>query len=350
MNNTKICLKIKQCEICNKPFDDLAKLQRHISYMHKDVMTAEQYYKTVLHIMPNKCPVCGENTDFVSFTSGYKTLCNKRSCNVAYTNPMVLSSYMYHGCSEEEARKKLSEYQQANANKVKRTAEYYDKCFSNRIGFWIAKGFSEEDAKKKVTERQNTTSLDAFQKVYGEEGGLIAFENRKMKYRKTWNAHSNEEKEKINRSRGKTFKELVNLYGENKASEIIAKRFHKIGCVSKMEKEIVNEIKKRFPNAKTQLRIKNELGKFYYYDCVIDGVIIEVNGDYWHANPAIYEPNSKMYSGLLAEEIWYFDECKKTTAEKAGYMIFYIWENDYIQHKEETLNKAIKEIYAFKNN
>lgn len=349
MKPTKICLKIEKCEICGKNIDDAVQLQKHITVMHRDVITAEEYYKKFLKQLPNKCPVCGEETDFRSFIYGYKTLCNKRSCNVAYTNPMIISSYMYHGCTEEEARRKVSEYQRSNAKKVNRTDEYYDKCFSNRIGHWTSKGYTEEEAKEKVSERQNTCSLSAFQKVYGKDDGKIAYEKRLERYIKTWNSHTDEEKCAINKTRGRTYSELVKKFGKKKADEIISKRMP-LNCISsKLEKEIVSELKKVFPIVESQLRIKNDLGKSYYYDCVIDGVIIEVNGDYWHANPNFYK-SDECVRGMTAKEIWHNDLLKKQTAEKSGYMVFYVWENDYLHNKIETLNTLKRKIYAFKNN
>ena len=306
MKPTKICLKIEKCEICGKNIDDAVQLQKHITVMHHDVITAEEYYKKFLKQLPNKCPVCGEETDFRSFIYGYKTLCNKRSCNVAYTNPMIISSYMYHG-------------------------------------------YTEEEAKEKVSERQNTCSLLAFQKVYGNDDGKIAYEKRLERYIKTWNSHTDEEKCAINKTRGRTYSELVKKFGKKKADEIISKRMP-LNCISsKLEKEIVSELKKVFPIVETQLRIKNDLGKSYYYDCVIDGVIIEVNGDYWHANPNFYK-SDECVRGMTAKEIWHNDLLKKQTAEKSGYMVFYVWENDYLHNKIETLNTLKRKIYAFKNN
>lgn len=45
MKPTKICLKIEKCEICGKNIDDAVQLQKHITVMHRDVITAEEYYK-----------------------------------------------------------------------------------------------------------------------------------------------------------------------------------------------------------------------------------------------------------------------------------------------------------------
>lgn len=60
--------------------------------------------------------------------------------------------------------------------------------------------------------------------------------------------------------------------------------------------------------------------------------IIEVNGDYWHANPEIYKKGdiicNKHLGNITAEEIWKKDLQKKELAESKGYKVLYIWEND----------------------
>lgn len=69
--------------------------------------------------------------------------------------------------------------------------------------------------------------------------------------------------------------------------------------------------------------------------------IIEVNGDYWHANPEIYKESdiicNKNIGKVTASEIWERDLEKKKTAESKGYQIFYIWENDIKKKSREEL-------------
>lgn len=71
-----------------------------------------------------------------------------------------------------------------------------------------------------------------------------------------------------------------------------------------------------------------------YYDIHILGTkkLIEVNGDYWHANPAVYKKDDLLnWPGgrVRAETIWNNDKIKKELAEKYGYDILYIWESDF---------------------
>lgn len=70
-----------------------------------------------------------------------------------------------------------------------------------------------------------------------------------------------------------------------------------------------------------------------YYDIKLNNnFLIEINGDYWHANPNIYKksdiinyPNNQH---IAAETVWKCDLFKKEYAELQGYQVIYLWESD----------------------
>ncbi len=68
------------------------------------------------------------------------------------------------------------------------------------------------------------------------------------------------------------------------------------------------------------------------YDFALPGkVLIEVQGDYWHANPAIYKADdffANAGNGMTAAEIWKRDAEKKQHAESKGFKVVYLWESD----------------------
>lgn len=71
----------------------------------------------------------------------------------------------------------------------------------------------------------------------------------------------------------------------------------------------------------------------YICDFVIDKVVIEVQGDYWHSNPKFYNINN-----LNKIQLYNFerDIDKKNVLTQLGYKVIYIWENDI----ENDLNKC----------
>ena len=96
---------------------------------------------------------------------------------------------------------------------------------------------------------------------------------------------------------------------------------------SKLQRRIVKTIKKLGYPVQTQVRV----GK-YYFDFKVGNVLFQVNGDFWHANPKMYKPNSVInYPGgkkKLAANIWKKDLKKRQIAMSQGYKVVYLWETD----------------------
>jgi G:T-mismatch repair DNA endonuclease (very short patch repair protein) len=69
------------------------------------------------------------------------------------------------------------------------------------------------------------------------------------------------------------------------------------------------------------------------------GVIIEFFGDYWHANPCIYEAKTIVRHRLTAEKIWKKDEQRIRALQKEGYFVCVVWEKDYKDDKLFVLSK-----------
>lgn len=72
-----------------------------------------------------------------------------------------------------------------------------------------------------------------------------------------------------------------------------------------------------------------------YYDFKVTGtkILIEVNGDYWHANPRKYKENDYLKMRgieVLAETIWQTDKFKTEIAQQNGYDVLVFWESEIL--------------------
>lgn len=67
-------------------------------------------------------------------------------------------------------------------------------------------------------------------------------------------------------------------------------------------------------------------------DFKINNIIIEVQGDYWHGNPKLYDENSlnELQKNMIQRDI-----CKKNELKNIGYETVYIWEYDLIHDYEK---------------
>lgn len=78
-----------------------------------------------------------------------------------------------------------------------------------------------------------------------------------------------------------------------------------------------------------------------YYNCdfVIDELIIEVQGDYWHANPKIYENYDRIQDKNVKR-----DKRKYKYLTSNGYNIIYLWEYDLKNNLDYCKNIIINSI------
>ena len=79
--------------------------------------------------------------------------------------------------------------------------------------------------------------------------------------------------------------------------------------------------------------------KLYLYDIRIGdtNLLIEVNGDYWHANPSVYKASDLVGmkdSKKTASDVWERDRKKLDFARELGYEVLVLWERDITKTPE----------------
>ena len=76
----------------------------------------------------------------------------------------------------------------------------------------------------------------------------------------------------------------------------------------------------------------------YYPDAVVGQTIYEFFGDFFHANPEIYNPDSKIFN-YTAEEKWQKDQKRIEFFKEMGYTVKVIWEKDWKDFQSNCLTK-----------
>ena len=99
-------------------------------------------------------------------------------------------------------------------------------------------------------------------------------------------------------------------------------------------KKILEELNIYF---QSQFKIENRIYDFYLKDL---NLIIEVNGDYWHANPKMFKKLNKIQKASKIR-----DRIKKKLAREHNYQIIFLWEDDI----KNNLEKVIKKIKQYAN-
>jgi len=218
-----------------------------------------------------------------------------------------------------------SEYRNGNRDK---------SILNTTIEHYLLKGMDQEEAEIALSDRQSTFSLKKLIGKYGVEEGRKKWDERQAKWKFTMDSKSQEEKERILKSKiikfpryslesKKIFETLISLFKDTKIEFFYA------------DKEM--------------LLYNRQEKKPYFYDLSIPKikVIVEYNGSTFHPNMDILtekeiENWKEPYSKMNAQSKTDLDTKKLEFARKLGYDVYVIWDTDNIKIKIQELYKIIK--------
>lgn len=227
-------------------------------------------------------------------------------------SPKCIEHYeaLYPELSHEEHLNMLHDHYDYTRNKVKNAIK------TTNIEYYINQGMSLKEAKQALKERQTTFTLEKCIEKYGKEEGTRRFNERQEKWK-----HSLQENF-IKNGDGRSVQ-------SNSAKILISK----ICCILNLE----------FP--KREKYITDIIYDTHYaFDFTYNKKMIEINGNYWHCNPEMYDKDFYNKSkGKYAWEIWEYDKHKIECAKMYGYDVLIIWENECLNDcLDETVKKCIK--------
>ena len=265
--------------------------------------------------------------------------------NVGVTLDIMINRY-----GEEEGKKKFDEYRskQAHSNSFEYKKEKYgwteDKFHEYNKSRAVTlenmiKKYGEEEGKKKFDEYRSkqayTNTIDHFIEKYGYEEGVAIYI-------------------RVCDQKSVTLKNMIRIYGSEKGallyeqyitnkktdlyySEISQKLFRKLDDELKIDHSY-------FGSKNNEFGLRSKYN-YYFYDYVVPErkKIIEFNGDYWHANPKMYDKSwAHPVTKKAAFEIWESDSKKFDIARDNGYDIFVVWESDFRKNEEETIKQCVE--------
>ncbi len=99
--------------------------------------------------------------------------------------------------------------------------------------------------------------------------------------------------------------------------------YHKLNWTSGLESRLKRIFDEQHADYKYQFFIDGK-----YFDFLYNRILIELNGDYWHANPAIYE-SEFLVRGIPAKQKWEKDNVKRELALSSGYKLLIFWEHSF---------------------
>lgn len=140
----------------------------------------------------------------------------------------------------------------------------------------------------------------------------------------------------------KSLETIIAKYGSRQRKGFL-QRGTSVSTLNKWLYKTLNELNIKY---QSEFAIKRHRG-LYYFDCfLIDtNKLIEINGDYWHANPKIYKPNDLILKGssgeIAAKDKWSSDKRKTNHAIKKGFKVLTIWELDIKLNEKQEIQRII---------
>lgn len=203
-----------------------------------------------------------------------------------------------------------------------------------------------EQKAKQIAKSKSCGKKDTYINKYGEIEGKKRWEQYLQKRRNTYAKNSSEGKYN---NKG-TLQYFISRHGEAKGllmyNNAVERLLKSQGIKSAPAISLFQEIEKHikdieyYPNERI-LDTKNE--NKYKADCYYRGKVIEFFGDYFHANPQIYneEADINTFKGhIKAKEIWLRDK-QRLDIIKKHYKVLVIWQQDYMNNPKETIKQCI---------
>lgn len=281
--------------------------------------------------------------NYIEKYTQYKDMKSKQS--ITFDN--TIKYWLKNGLSLLDATEKVSEVQKTRSSKRKNLIS----C--RNIEYWTNKGFSLEDAENKISQIQ-TRDLDFFINKYGYDNGMYAYNNMINKRVEKWLLKPIEDKKIINKSKGRTYEQLVIEKGKEVADEIINRRLSSCSnSISNESKEFFIKLDNIMDNYYKNNSITGYKGnerwvvtnnKMYFLDYVIDNCIIEYNGSFWHGDSRLFKKDDFIL-GKSVSEIWNYDKLKVENLQKLGYNILVIWSLDVKEDIDREINKCKDFLY-----
>jgi len=162
---------------------------------------------------------------------------------------------------------------------------------------------------------------------------------------KYWKNAPEEKKKEIGKKFGEAIKKWWNSLSDEEKNKIIMRNMKNL-----LNNNFTSKLEKRVNNILCDWKItyvSQFISGYYSFDFLIGKkILLEVNGDFWHANPLIYKKEDIMpFPGksMTVKQIWAKDNNKKKYAEGRGYKIIYIWEKDMKKMDEKQLSLFIRD-------
>lgn len=389
---------MEKCKYCGKECKDKKGVATHIRFVkdcHEKWLADEQlkqekYDKTHTFVY---CKICGAKLRNISNTHLKKHNMTMQDYKKQFPDEPLFAE----GLLEEQTEKREATLDKYHTDENGKRTHYLtlEKCIAK---YGESEGLRIWNEHKK---RCSSLSLDNLVRKYGQEKGQQLYEKRcrQMRGKRTLEYFIDKYGEEEGKRRHKEYHDqrkgwgtlewFINKYGEEKGREAydatcknkaltlanfikkygeeLGRQKHEEYCRERFNKfsqsnvamELFNQLIENDDVKSHKIwydghpkefgKYLHEIDRYVFFDFFDEttGRIIEFNGDYWHANPLVYESDSIIHmpgkTTKLAKDIWQWDEARNKAIEaEYGYKVLVIWQKDWSENPDDVLQRCLK--------
>ena len=342
--HSKAIIRISEFEIIFNTIKDIIHLYKlktktKYGYSYKDKDNKKINHKKLTPLYFN-CDCCTDKQAIIkSIYSILKVnyiLC--KSCSSFFRSCMIERGGDNNNMSNKSVSKRK------NISSEEATKYHGEMCKKSKTdgkskdtrAYWIKRGHTEEEAKKILSKTKPQSINYWLERGYCKKGAIFharaSMASNLEYYIKRNYINPEEERAKFVKSHP-----FNNLKSGNSHSKIA--------------KELFDIIYEKLPGHYKYATLNEEYclssngNSLYRYDFtdIASKKIIEFNGDYWHANPSIYNAEDIITRmNISAKQLWEKDKEKIDVAITQGFSVLVIWEKDYRNDKEVAIHKCLE--------
>lgn len=203
-------------------------------------------------------------------------------------------------------------------------------CIPNTtILYYLNQGMNLNEANIALKKRQSTFSLEKCKDKYGEEQGIVRWNERQQKWLSTMNAKSDEEKQRI-------------LIAKISNGAFVSKE--SLDFFGKLIIDLPQNLTYLYGNKEYFI---NHKGKFWKYDFTILElkIIIEYNGIHVHPRDDFDERWIHPFTKETKQQRLAHDKQKHDAAVANGFTVLYVWNDMDLRSQQQHIVNVIAQLY-----
>ena len=245
---------------------------------------------------------------------------------------------------ERQARSNSFEYKQEKYGWTKEQYDLYNNSRASTKANFIKRHGVEEGTKKwkEYCKRQSYAGVteEYFIEKYGTVEGALKFKEVCSKKSNTLETFIQRYGEIIGKEKWERF---VTFNSQNVPQSRLANELFS-NILAQIPNELHQNIFFAAKNTEYFFAKKGHKTMFVDFYCASSKKIIEFAGNYWHGNPALYQPNFYNTRTKCTAKELYENTIKRNQIleEVHGCKVLLIWESDYTKDKESVIEKCLK--------